>query len=123
MKKRKIIFISGILILSQGVLPYESILLDFTIHEELKYTETKRLLHTSAGDKGQAAVQFFTEKPKKKRTDFTPIEKNITLLRQQALNNDEHRGSSEFGKIVSVVSGTMLYGSVMSKELTAKLLI
>lgn len=110
------------LILSQGVLPYESILLDFTIREELKYAETKKLAHTSASDKGQAAVQFFSGKPKKKRSDFTLIEKNITLLRQQALNDDDYRGSSEFGKIVSAMSGVILYGSTMTKESTAKLL-
>ncbi|MBO0413112.1 hypothetical protein JZO81_18820 [Enterococcus hulanensis] len=100
---------SGLFILGQSMISYQGIAYDSIVHKKLQ--QVKKEEQQASTEDRSPDIQYVTYEYKEKKKDFTHVEKNLALLKRQALHNKTGDGrQSELGKIAAELSGAILFG-------------
>ncbi|MCU9758219.1 hypothetical protein [Enterococcus faecalis] len=112
MKKYQVYLISGLLLMGQNFAVYQEFIYESPIQKRLQQLQAEQKYGKLKSNSDSSSIKYITYEYKKKKMDFAPIDRNITLLRKQVLSKGSNRGAiSESGKIAEVLTENFLIGT------------
>lgn len=116
MKRHQVLLISGLFLIGQNAISYQSILNDTSVHRQLQQVKAEKKYGKVKQDSENSSVKYVTYEYKKKKKELAHIEKHMTVLKKQMLGSGAKTRGTEVGKIAMALTGKFLIGTQTSKN-------